>query len=419
MKQIGHVDEISRYSISGWAADEDSPGQSVHVVITQNGRETARVPADIYRKGLSNAFPAASGKHGFHYSFNPPMSPFRRYDVQIRVERAVEPLPRGHAVLEAVHSAAVNEVVRPSNAILLSTSGRSGSTVMMGILAGHPQIVVADEKPYEIEMLCYYSYALRALVAAGDHTASLGPDRVTAVENRYKLGFNPYTAEYFRNHFKDPKLFDKFFIQDMPRRLGGAFKEIILDYYAAVAKDKNKQFPLYFAEKSLPEQEVRMGARHLFGRVREIVLVRDLRDVVCSFVHSAGIDFAQTVQAIKSSGTRFMEIKANQGHDVHFVRYEDLVLEPEQTLNELYAFLGLNAVTHLNPSSMTGLFDGHATSRSPAASIGRWRRDLSAAQLEMCRPFSAFLEGFGYEPPAEGSVQVLTRPADMPLTASA
>jgi hypothetical protein len=44
------------------------------------------------------------------------------------------------------------------------------------------------------------------------------------------------------------------------------------------------------------------------------------------------------------------------------------------------------------------LFGSHATSRSPAESIGRWRRELSREQLERCRPLAPFLEDFGYEP---------------------
>ena len=424
MKPVGHVDEITRYSISGWAADEDLPGQSVHVVISQNGRDGIRVHADIFREGLTKASSAAHGKHGFQYSFNPPLSPFRRCEVQVRVEGAAKTLPRGHAVLEPVASDAAGADYRPSNAILLSTSGRSGSTVMMGILAGHPQIVVADVRPFEVELLCYYSYAYRVLVAAGDHNASLRPDRITAVENRYKIGFNPYTAEGFKRHFANPALFNEFFLRDMPKRLSGAFRDIILDYYTAVAQDKAKQSPLYFAEKSLPEHEVRQGARHIFGRIREVVLVRDLRDVVCSFVNSAGTDFERTVAAVRSSGQRFLEIEAAQGHDVHFVRYEDLVTQPDKTLLDLYAFLGLNAQTHLTPDSLSTLFTGHATSRSPAASIGRWQRDLSGEQLELCRTFAPFLEKFGYDPlphsgvavpafPAPEAVEPAPQPADM------
>lgn len=398
MTPIGHVDQISQFKIAGWAADEDRPGQSVSVVITRDGTEIGRVLADRMRPGLAARFPAATGRHGFLYAFNPPISPFTAQNLDVRVAGSAKPLPQGSVTFSPVESHAAADALRPGNAILLSTSGRSGSTVLMGILAQHPAIVVAAERPYEVEMLCYYSYALRVLLAAGDHDLSLPPERITAIENRFKIGFNPFLSEGFQRTFRNRALFDQFFRSSLSRNIGRAFRDVILDFYASVAADRGKVAPLYFAEKSLPEFEVRLGARHLFGRIKEIVLVRDTRDVVCSFINSAGTDFARTVEAVNSSAQRFVEIAEEGGPDIHFVRYEDLVLQPEATLTSLFDFLGLASRTHMNPSTMPELFNSHATSRSPAKSIGRWRRDLSEEQREACRPFASFLEKFGYDP---------------------
>ena len=398
MKPIGHVDDITRFSVTGWAADQDNPDRNVKVVIILNGRECARVLADGHRGGLEELRPGSTGKYGFLYYFNPPLSPFTRNEVQIKVERTEHVLSRGHAIIEAARADAPAETNRPAAPILLSTSGRSGSTVTMGILAEHPQIVVADKRPFEVEMLCYYSYALRTLAAAGDHRSSLRPDRITAAENRFKIGFNPYTSPGFRRNFNNPELFDRFFFGALPKNLAHAFRETILDYYSAVTEDTGKHTPLYFAEKSLPEREVRLGSRFLFSNVKEVVLFRDLRDSLCSVISRTGANFDQTLDALASSGMRYLEIKANHGRDTHFLKYEDLIQQPSETLSRLYQFLGLHPMTHLDPSNMTGLFKGHGSSRNPAESIGRWQRDLSREQLEKCRPFARFLDAFGYEP---------------------
>jgi len=43
------------------------------------------------------------------------------------------------------------------------------------------------------------------------------------------------------------------------------------------------------------------------------------------------------------------------------------------------------------------LFDRHATSESPAASIGRWKHELDAEQIAACeRQFGWFMDMFGY-----------------------
>jgi hypothetical protein len=62
--------------------------------------------------------------------------------------------------------------------------GRSGSTLLMHLLARNPLILVADKRPFEVELLTDYSYLFRSMIADGDHERSLRPDRITDTENR-------------------------------------------------------------------------------------------------------------------------------------------------------------------------------------------------------------------------------------------
>lgn len=81
-----------------------------------------------------------------------------------------------------------------------------------------------------------------------------------------------------------------------------------------------------------------------------------------------------------------------------FVRYEDMVRNNPGELRRLSDFLGFEldaADTSLDASAR---FAAHATSQSPLSSIGRWREQLVADEIETIdRDCQEFLELFGYD----------------------
>lgn len=412
MKPVGHVDDATRLSVSGWAADADNLRDAVRVIITVNGTECGSTEADQFRADLQTISAGATGRYAFRFYFPEPLSPYRRQQVLVRVDGSETPLPFAMSVLAAVERDPDDAIHRPHGPVLLSTMGRSGSTALMASLAHHPQIVVAGQRPFEIEMACYYAYALRTLIAAGDHERSLRPDQITASANLFQIGFNPYFEPSFRGIFRDPSRMDHFLTGVVPNRLGSAFKEIVLDFYEAVARDQNRKHPIYFAEKLLPEDDARIGARFIFPNAKEIALVRDVRDVICSFMQWGGFRFEVILEDITSSSNRLVQIKESSDDSVHFIRYEDFILRQQDTLAGIFRFLGISPISQVEESIMAELFEVHATSRDPAASIGRWRKDLTNGQIRHCERFSAFLEAFGYEPPPSGSrAQVARRSA--------
>jgi hypothetical protein len=398
LRSVGHLDEYTRFYVSGWAANEDNVSDSVTIKITVNGHPYCSGKADIFRVGLESLFPNATGNYAFRTYFDPPLSLYVKNFVQVFVEGSDEPLTNGRFTIDAVPPPHVADVHSPANPLLISTSGRSGSTLLMSVLAKHPQIIVADKQPFEVEMLSYYAYALRALSAAGDHGASLRPDQITSVANRFSIGFNPFTSNEFRSNFQNVDLFDRFHNVYLPQRLATAFRAIVTDFYGHVAEDKNKWSPVYFAEKCLPEDEIRRAARFMFGRIKEIVLIRDLRDVVCSFMQHGKAGFRDVVDAQMSSAIQFQAIQAEGGDDVLFVKYEDLIGKPKATWSRIFLFLGLTPLSEPEMAA-EALFHSHGTSATPLDSIGRWRRELSPEQLAACEKFSAFLLAFGYAGP--------------------
>jgi hypothetical protein len=119
--------------------------------------------------------------------------------------------------------------------------------------------------------------------------------------------------------------------------------------------------------------------------VRVVDVVRDPRDVLASirsftartghdgFGRRAGEGEATYVERFATNvAARLDEMLADPGH---LVRYEDLVAEPVGTARRLGDWLG----APLDPAAV-GPAGEHGTSASAAASVGRWRSDLDAAE---------------------------------------
>ncbi len=395
MDCVGYVDVVSRFYVAGWVADRDDWSSALKVEILVNGKGRGVCVADQFRDKLDALHPNSTGRYAFKFYFAVPLSLYHEYEVSVRVGKTSYYLVHGHPPIRPIEDNGNVPAPRPNGPILLTTMGRTGSTAIMAVLAQHPNIVVAGERPYEVELGCYYAYALRTLVAEGDHVRSLSTDAITASENRFHLGFNPYFEASFSRVFKDPLTLRRYLTTRVPGRVGAAFREIILDYYEELARDQAIDHPIYFAEKSLPERDARLGIRFMFPNTREIVLVRDPRDVICSSMRSNGSRFDSLLDSAFSAGERIMEIRSEQRSAVLFVRYEDFILNRAQTLAMLFEFLGLRAI-ETNEQLMRTLFDVHATSANPEASIGRWKYDLTQDQTERCAVLMPFLSAFGY-----------------------
>lgn len=392
---VGYIDEANRFFVTGWVADRDDWTRSLRVDIVVNDTPVGWAQADTFRAGLASLAPEATGRYEFRYYFADPLSLYQENKISVRVSETKAHLASSNRPLPAAPTDPQAARGRPSGPILVSTCGRTGSTAIMAELARHPNVVVAGDRPYEVEMGCYYAYALRTLSAHGDPNRSLTADRITASENRYHIGFNPYFDQSHANLFKDRRRLDRFVSERVPPRLAHAFRDIILDFYQDVAADQGIEFPIYFAEKSLPERDLRLGIRYMFPNLREIVLVRDFRDIVCSSMATKGANFDVIFKDVLAAAHMFREILDAGTDGLLMLKYEDYVADKQAALGRLFGYLGLG-VPGSGEGALKELFDVHATSTSPEASIGRWRRDLTPEQQARCEVFAPFLERLGY-----------------------
>lgn len=398
MDYVGYVDEVNRFYVAGWVADRNDWQRSLKIDVIVNGQGRGVCAADAFRKGLDELHPDATGRYAFRFYFAGPLSMYSKQEISVRVSGSTFYLAQKHGPILPIESNVPDTNAsryRPSGPAIVSTLGRTGSTAVMAILAQHPKIVVAGGRPFEVEMGCYYAYALRTLLANGDHERSLRTDEITATSNRFNIGFNPYFETSFSNVFNDTQGLQRYMTNRLPGRLSQAFREIILDYYEEVAKDHGKQGPVFFAEKSLPERDSRLGIRFMFPNAKEIVLVRDFRDVVCSSTSSNGIPFETVIEDTFAAALQLQAILVGDRSHTLVLKYEDIVKDNAGTKECLFRFLGLEPVV-TDDSAMERLFATHATSANPDASIGRWKRDLTSEQKQRCEVFTPMLEAFGY-----------------------
>lgn len=386
----GYVDEISATRITGWALDDTDLRRPINVEVMVGGVQYASPRADLLRRDLEREF--GYGHHAFAFEFNPPLPLIRDHQVLVRYSGTEQTVPNGERVIRGV-TIAPEAMLRP---ILVTASGRAGSTILMKKMVAHPAISVANVYPFETELLKYYSHAFSILSAPGDHERSGKPENF--VDNHRFLGANPYNVTTFARAFRDLGRFDALYQQVVPREAAGAFRAIITQFYQSLGEDQNKPGAIYFAEKCQLSGMARWFARNLFSGTREIVLVRDLRDTLCSFKSFWSQSSSESIRLLKLSYASILEIRKEARDDILFVRYEDLMQEEVATLGQVADFLGVRAFQIDERESEKELFSQHGTSKSPADSIGRWKRELSIEEVKECvREFGPYLEELGYE----------------------
>ncbi len=289
--------------------------------------------------------------------------------------------------------------------LIVTGPGRSGSTILVQMLAGHPEILAWPPFDQEPRVVTYWIEVLRNLARPDSFMRQVAPG-------------GDLNGDWWLGR-RDPR----------PRSLGdaetqawlagaavediAAFAQSRIDLlYARLAAREERERVAYFAEK-MRNDIVSDLACELYPGAREVVLVRDPRDVLCSvlaanakravrpppadLVRWIGEVFEGRIASVADSWQR-------RGAGAHLVRYEDLMREPAQTLTRMLEYLGLDAgdaavrrmLAHSEGSSPR--MSEHRTTPDPEASIGRYVRDLEPALIEECeRRLGDAIELFGYD----------------------
>lgn len=288
-------------------------------------------------------------------------------------------------------------------ALLMHQLGRAGSTMMMRLLAGHPELAVFDDYPLETRPGLAWMHELAVLLG----TQTVRPGDEPFFDEVDVATANPYLSEYFVGS------------EILAARHRGGFAQL-RDAIVGMVEDtylERRPGAAFFAEKFRIESRhavrTQQATLATWPASRQIVLVRDPRDLLCSRLSfnrqrsEASFDLDLTDDAVTGAPTivHHLQLAAAQVDafaDAIVVRYEDLVERPVATATRLFGDLGLDrgftTVRRAVDHAIAHRSAEHVTSSSPAASIGRWRAELPAeAAAHLAAELSDELARFGYD----------------------
>lgn len=295
--------------------------------------------------------------------------------------------------------------------LMVTSLGRMGTTLLMRMLAAHPEVATYARPPYEARGGKYWLHVLKTLAAPADPGKRIGAPMEFHLET-IAVGGNPFYSASFDAWPEVEAWSGGEYIADL-----AAFCQRSIDgwYLAAAAAQGEAPDPLrFFAEKHFPDDYPRL-MRELYPEARELFLVRDFRDMIASmrafnarggfgdFGREAAADDTVWLDELRRALEALRDAWQERGEAATLLRYEDLVRQPEAVLPAALAAIGLDAspdvvariIAAASPNAPE--LRGHGTAASPEASVGRWRRDLPPELQEAVQEsFGDLLRDFGY-----------------------
>jgi hypothetical protein len=406
--KTGDTEQLFVLHIVGWALGRHSKAIAVEVVY--QGRVVRIAPIRGRRKDLEQAFPTIS--EGTDAEFHAMVGmPGLTAEFELELVAVLEDGSR--APIGSVR--ARHRSVRPSfeprlQPILLTCLGRSGSTRLMEILDRHPRVVLYRRFPYESMSARYWAHMLKVLAEPANLTQSSRPGDFS--DDLWHIGHNPYYDDGVAYEGALGEWFGRTYVQ----RLADFCVSNTDDWYVALAQEQEKKEPLYFAEKHMWPDHTQVLMRELYPDAKEVFLVRDFRDLVCSilaFDDKRGFfgfrrppgktDEQYAREDLGAMAVSLYESWRSRGDSSHLVRYEDMVLRPGETMKGLFDYLqldppaGAGAEVREGSSTEAATSAEHRTSSDARTSIGRWQREADESLKALFEEvFTDLLVDFGY-----------------------
>jgi len=268
---------------------------------------------------------------------------------------------------------------------------RSGTTLLRYMLNSSPRIYIPPESDFFPRFF------------GRDPTGRLSEKRIAylldVIFRRYRL---------VKEWQGDPPRLEEF-LRAMPDRTPAAFLDTLYRLYAQQygAVRWGDKTPIYTSYMDLLDR--------LFPQAQFIHVIRDGRDVALSMLEKWGnevhIDIYFTARNWVRRIRRAQASAARLGPERYYeLRYENLVADPEGVLRPLCDFLGEPFVPEMAEPHRLGRRrirpdNFHAPIRQPpnTAHVGRWRREMSPADLRLFQRVAGdLLAELGYRPEDAG-----------------
>ena len=394
--------------IEGWVF---SKSLSVdHVEVLHKERPLALVPLDGNRPDIAAGFPDLEGAEqtGYRAAIGTLALP-AEFELVLRakLENGVRlPLAKLSCKRRRIRSSRESKI----QPLMVNTIGRSGSTLLVTLLASHSEVVAFAPWIKDARIATYWMDIFQDLAQPESFLAPFDPPDLE--KPHWWLG-----SQHGSDQLGDPEL-EQWMGREGIGSLLGMCQERIEEFYAHVAGPGAS--PRYFVEKFSPYQVLPDLLAETYAGAREVVLVRDFRDILCSVISfnrkrgyeafgraESGNDVDYVHQTLAPSAVELVERWRGADQRPHLVRYEDLVHEPREALAALFEHLDVDAsedeieATLERAASGSGSMDHHRTTTSADASIGRWRNDLPSDVADACHEaLGPILAELGYEVPA-------------------
>ena len=265
-------------------------------------------------------------------------------------------------------------------------SGRSGSTLLRMMLACHSRLTIPPETWYLIPLLQRFNFDQR-----------LNSDEVESA------------VSIVTSHYRWPDM--KLDAQDFRRQAARLPKPYLRDLVEVVYRSHvQAEGKARWGDKTPVYIEILPQLARMYPSSKFIHLVRDGRDVAKSFQATDWIgrwlhDNAR--EWIRALECHWRLVHSDFRDRILQVRYEDLVLETEGTLQQVCAFIGeefepqmLSWQQKVDEQVPARERDIHAKLKlkPDAESVARWKREMSAREMFVSEAFmGSHLTRLGYE----------------------
>jgi Sulfotransferase family len=291
--------------------------------------------------------------------------------------------------------------------LAVNTFGRTGSRVFLQLLSANANVVAYMAPKYEPKAASYWVAVLRSLSEPKSYLSQI---HSPLSGREWWLGRE--TPTLWR--IPDPSM-QEWLGRENIEDLARIVRQRIDAFYERAAERSGRHSAAYFAEKFTAGGLVSL-VWELYPNAKEVMLVRDFRDMLASIAAFNEKKQRQMFGRARFDSDRDFVFKLSgyanglvadwkrRSDRVHVVRYEDLVLRPDETARALLDYLELEA----DPAVVAAMSQAashtredmteHRTAPSSRASVGRWKTDLDDELKEACEvAFRPALAAFGYE----------------------
>ena len=296
----------------------------------------------------------------------------------------------------------VGEIPFTQRACLIAGSAKSGTTLLMALLDGHPALLpIPEETAYFPTVRRKYRNAPRETQAA--YLMNKAESRLLFEKEAVFYGNRDYRAfprEKFRDHFLQA-------MQD-PARSGDDLLALMAESFAVVqGQDVNALS--WWLEKTPANRWCVDDIRTVFPHGRIILTMRDPRAVAAAIIQRAkkksDPGFSMYLCVKFWLQTARLAWRDRNSPDVLVVRFEDLLRTPDQSMRRVCSFLGVEYTDCLSSPTKAGVpWKGNSTGGPgfqgiDTTPIDRWKTVLEPTELAFIERLAApWMERFDYPP---------------------